>query len=274
MQEITKDLIKSFLKTRKKESSKIDFGHCLLINGSSGKVGAAVISSKACLRTGTGLVTVNIPFEERQILQIAVPEAMIEFRESIDINFLKFNAIAIGSGFGIDKESKKIFESVIKNVKCPILLDADALTLFSQSKNSISLPDKTILTPHVKEFDRMFGIHDSHEERIQSAIKIAAENDIIIVLKSSKTIITHSNLIFENTIGNSGLAKAGSGDALGGIITSLLSQGYFPSEAAVLGVYLHALAADLTLKSQSVESMLITDVIDNLGQAFLLLHKS
>lgn len=274
MQTITLDLVKSILKKRKKNSSKFDFGHCLLINGNSGRIGAAVISSKACLRSGTGLVTVNIPYEDRQILQIAVPEAMIEFRETTEINYSKFNAIAVGSGFGLEEESKTIFESVIKKVKCPLLLDADSLTLISLSKNPISLPNLTILTPHVREFDRMFGIHDSHEERIQSAIKIAFEKNIIIVLKSSKTIVTFSNIIFENTIGNPGLAKAGSGDALGGIITSFLSQGYFPSEAAILGVYLHSLAADITLNSQSEESMMITDVIDNIGLAFISLHKS
>ena len=274
MQEITLDLVKSILKTRKKDSSKNDFGHCLLINGNLGKMGAAVISTLACLRSGAGLVSVNVPFQERQIVQIAVPEAMIEFRETKEINYSKFNAIAIGSGFGIDQESKELLELILKNVKCPLLLDADALTLISQSEHLISIPKKTIITPHEREFDRLFGDHRTHEERILSATKIAFEQDIIIVLKSSKTIITFSNKIFVNTIGNAGLAKGGSGDALGGIITSFLGQGYNLTDAAILGVYLHSLAADYTLKSQSEESMSISDVINNLSKAFNHLHES
>ena len=268
MKEITPLLAKSYLKVRKSESSKIDYGHCLLINGNIGKMGAAIISSKACLRAGVGLLSVSIPTHERQIIQISVPEAMIEIRKSKSIDFSKYNAIGIGSGLGISSESEKILENVINDAKCPLLIDADALTILSKQTKPLKLPENTIITPHVSEFDRLFGEHHSHEERIAKAQQKSLELGIIIVLKSSETVITFSDELYINTIGNPGLAKAGSGDALGGIICAFISQGYNSSVAAILGVYIHSLAADLTLKNQSVESMLISDVIESLGAAF------
>jgi len=135
------------------------------------------------------------------------------------------------------------------------------------------LPVKSILTPHPKEFDRLFGNHTSEEERRKTAITKANELNTIIVLKGHQTFITDGNASFQNTTGNSGLAKGGSGDALTGIITAFLAQGYEPLNAAILGVYLHGLAADITLETQSPESMLITDVIENLGKAFYKIQK-
>lgn len=268
MKEITPLLAKSFLKIRKSDSSKIDYGHCLLINGNIGKMGAAIISSKACLRAGVGLLSVNSPNYERQIMQISVPEAMIEIRKVKSVDFSKYNAIGIGSGLGVTSESEEILGYVINDAKCPLLIDADGLTILAKQEKPLNLPENTIITPHVREFDRLFGEHYSHEERITKAQQKSKELGIVIVLKSSKTIITFSNELYINTIGNPGLAKAGSGDALGGIICAFMSQGYESSVAAILGVYIHSLAADLTLKHQSVESMLITDVIESLGEAF------
>lgn len=260
--------IQAIFKKRLPVTHKGNHGHALIIAGGKAKMGAAIIAAKSALRAGAGLVTVNIPKKERLAVFSSVPEAMIEFREESN-NWEKYNALAIGPGFGTDKPAERKIEFVIKNVKQPIVFDADALNVLAKKQIWLQiLPPKSILTPHEKEFDRIFGIHFSAEKRQQKAIEKATELNCIIVLKSHKTFITNGKQSYQNTTGNAGLAKGGSGDALTGIITAFLAQGYEPINAANLGVYLHGLAADITLETQSVESMLITDVIENLGNAF------
>jgi NAD(P)H-hydrate epimerase len=232
-------------------------------------MGAAVISAKACLRSGVGLLTVNIPEEERFILQTSLPEAMLEFRENENIDFSVFSAVAIGPAFGIDEVSVQLFKKIIHNINQPVVFDADALTILSKEKEILNqLPTNSILTPHPKEFDRLFGDHINLEDRQQKAILKAIELNCVIVLKGNSTFITNGETSFLNTTGNSGLAKGGSGDALTGMITSFLAQKYEPFIAAQLGVFIHGLAADCTLINQSEESMLISDVIENIGEAF------
>ena len=261
--------VKSILKTRSEESHKGTFGHALIFAGSKGKMGAAVISSKACLRSGVGSLTANIPEEERSILQTSLPEAMLQFRENEIVNLSVFSAIAIGPAFGTDEISVQLFRKITLLVNQPIVFDADALTILSSEKDILNqLPANSILTPHPKEFDRLFGEHFSLEERRETARQKAKELNCVIVLKGNKTFITNGVESFINETGNSGLAKGGSGDALTGIIVSFLAQKHTTLEAAKLGVYLHGLAADLTLKNQSEDSMLISDIIDNLGLAF------
>ena len=191
-----------------------------------------------------------------------------EFREE-KTNWDKYTVFAVGPGFGIDKSAERKIELLVDNVKTPCVFDADALTIFSNNQQLLNqLPKKSILTPHSKEFDRVFGDHSSEDERRQTAITKAKELNLILVLKGHKTFITDGVHNYENTTGNSGLSKGGSGDALTGIITAFLAQEYEPLNAAILGVYIHGLAADITLETQSEESMLITDVIENLGKAF------
>ncbi len=261
--------IKLILKSRKPDSNKETYGHALLVVGSKGKMGAAAIAARACLRSGVGLLTVNIPSEERSILQISIPEAMIIDRESNEIDYPFFSAIGIGSGLGISKETQEIIIKLLGDYKHPMVIDADALNIISSNKKLLDImPKGMILTPHSKEFDRLFGHHISTNERIKSAIKKAKEMRCIIVLKGHKTIITNGIETFQNTTGNAGLAKGGSGDALTGMITAFLASNYTPFESAKLGVYLHGFAADYTLKKQSMESMLITDIIENIGYSF------
>lgn len=261
-------IIQKLFKKRVPNSNKGNHGHVLIVAGSKSKMGAAIIAVKACLRTGAGLVTVNIPKKERAAVFASIPEAMIEFRKDKN-NLEKYNAFAIGPGIGLDKQAERKLEFVIKNINRPIVFDADALTILAKNQDwFFKLPSKSILTPHAKEFDRLFGIHISDEEQRQTAINKAAELNLIIILKGNQTFITDGKESYQNTTGNSGLAKGGSGDALTGIITSFLAQGYEPLNATILGVYLHGLAADITLETQSEESMIITDVIDNLGKAF------
>lgn len=260
--------IQKLFQKRQPDSHKGSHGHALIIAGSKSKMGAAIIAAKACLRSGAGLVTVNIPKKERLAIFTAIPEAMIEFREDRN-NWEKYNTVAIGPGIGTDKLAKNLLRLLITNSNLPLILDADALNILAENQEQIlNLPQKSILTPHLKEFDRLFGNHHSDSERRQTATTKARELQLIIVLKGHKTFITDGEKNFENTTGNSGLAKGGSGDALTGIITAFLAQGYESLNAASLGVYIHGLAADITLETQSAESMLITDVIENLGKAF------
>lgn len=268
MKLLDKKAVKAILKPRAPASHKGDHGHALLIAGNKGKMGACVIGAKACLRSGTGLLTANVPEEERSIIQTAIPEAMIAIREDWQ-HFSDFSAIGIGPGLGLSGDSKKLVMQVLEEVHQPVVWDADALNILSTKKNWLKkLRKNAILTPHPKEFDRLFGSHHSQEQRIKKAIDTAAALDCILVLKGSETLITCSRGTVVNSSGNAGLAKGGSGDALTGMITAFLAQGYEPFAAAKLGVYLHGLAADVALGTQSMESMLITDVIECIGKAF------
>jgi hydroxyethylthiazole kinase-like uncharacterized protein yjeF len=269
MEALTKEIIKSLIKPREATSHKGTHGHVLLIAGSKGRMGAAVIAARACLRTGAGLITVNVPEQERFILQVAIPEAMLVMWENTIHDLGIFSAIAIGPGIGTEKESEEMLMRIFTEFKKPLLLDADALNIVSTDKKLIGkIPQGTTITPHPKEFDRLFGIHQTSDQRIHTAVLKAQELGLVIVLKGNKTLVTHLGEAFVNTTGNAGLAKGGSGDALTGIITAFLAQGYAPFTAAKLGVYLHGLAADITLQIQSMESMLITDVVECLGKAF------
>lgn len=259
--------IKSIYKKRPCDSHKGTHGHALLIAGNENKMGAAIIASKACLRSGVGLLTVAFYPENKNVLFDSIPEAM--YANSCVMNDLSpYNAIGIGTGIGVDEISLQYIYELYKN-KLPVVFDADALNLIAKYKidwKHFNFP--FVLTPHPKEFDRLFGEHYSEPERRSTAIQKATALNCIIVLKGHKTFITDGFHNFENATGNSGLAKGGSGDALTGMITSFLAQGYTTLEAAILGVYLHGLAADITLQTQSEESMLITDVIENIGLAF------
>lgn len=261
-------IIQRLFQKRLPTSHKGNNGYALIVAGSKSKMGAAIICAKACLRAGAGLVTLNIPKKERAAVFAAIPEAMIEFREDKN-DWNNYNAFAIGPGIGSKKSAESLLNSILEVSSKPLVLDADALNMIAKNQNLFSkIPPNTILTPHPKEFDRLFGKHDTATERRITAISKAKELKLVIVLKNHHTFITNGEHSFENTTGNAGLAKGGSGDALTGIITAFTAQGYHPINAAILGVYLHGLAADSTLETQSLESMLITDVIENLGNAF------
>jgi NAD(P)H-hydrate epimerase len=266
-------IIQKLFQKRKSDSNKGNHGHALIIAGSKSKMGAAIIATKACLRAGAGLVTVTVPKKERAAVFTSIPEAMVEFRED-KTAWNNYNAFAIGPGIGTDTSAKNLLKLLISNINLPIIFDADAMNILAKNQDWLSeIPLNSILTPHPKEFDRLFGYHASEEERRATAINKAREQNLIIILKGHQTFITDGAESFQNTTGNSGLAKGGSGDALTGIITAFLAQGYEPINAAILGVYLHGLAADITLETQSQESMLITDVIKNLGKAFCQIQK-
>ncbi|MGV3609611.1 MAG: NAD(P)H-hydrate dehydratase [Fluviicola sp.] len=271
---LTNNEIKSCLKQRELLSNKSDHGHAFIIAGRKGVMGSAVIAARSCLRSGVGLLTVCVPVEERNIVQNTVPEAMVLMRED-DPNLEGFSAIGIGPGMGTDEASEERLVSMLVQSRVPLVLDADALTIIARNKKRFGcIPENTIITPHTGEFDRLFGVHKTNEARIKTARIKAAEYRIMIVLKGPETAIISAGEIWYNTTGNAGLAKGGSGDALTGIITSFLAQGYDPIIAAKIAVYFHGLAADLTLNQQSMESMLITDVIENFGKTFEMIRNS
>lgn len=266
---ITKKLIQSIYQPRQNDSHKGNHGHALMIAGSAGKMGAAVIAARACLRSGVGLLTLKIPASQAAVLHAAIPEAMLNLEDNFSIDYNAYSAIGIGPGMDTHVSSLALVSNVLKQNTKSIVMDADALNLLAENKKLWKLlRPGTIMTPHPKEFDRLFGAHEDENHRLQTATQIAKEQQIIIVLKGHQTHIVDDTTIYQNANGNAGLAKGGSGDALTGMITAFLAQAYTPINAAILGVYLHGLAADITLKTQSMESMLITDVIENMGSAF------
>ncbi len=262
------------IKKRDKFSHKGDYGHALLITGSYGMMGAGVLSAKACLRTGVGLLSTYIPKSGYEIMQTSVPEAMcrVYYNEDNSIeDFGNYSAIGIGSGLGKTEKSKQILQSLLENHKQPIVIDADALNLISENKNLLKLiPENSIITPHPKEFERLTQNYKTSAERIYAQIEFSTKHKIYVVLKGAYTSVsTPKGKCHFNTTGNAGMATAGSGDVLTGIILSLLAQGYSSENAAKFGVYLHGLAGDIARKKYGIESVISSDIIKSIGKAYI-----
>ncbi|MGH2666006.1 NAD(P)H-hydrate dehydratase [Flavobacterium sp.] len=253
-------------------------GHALIIGGSYGKAGSVCLASKACLKSGAGLVTAYIPKCSYAIVQTAVPEVMVitddymEHIVSIHFSILP-QAIGIGIGMGQHPDTQHAFFNFIKMNKIRLVIDADGLNILSQNKEWLGLlPEKTILTPHLKELERLIGAWDSPEDRMEKVKLFSAQFNVIVVIKGAHTQIVDKTMVYENTTGNQSLATAGSGDVLTGIITGLSAQDYSPIDAAILGVYLHGLAADIALPETGYHSFIASDCIAFLGKAFLSLE--
>ena len=220
------------------------------------------------MRTGTGLLTVNILQEDQSTINTFLPEAMTKNR-SEKISFDTYSTIGIGCGLGTNDHAKKLVVDVLENYTKPIVIDADALNIIAANKNLLQqIPAGSIITPHPKEFERLFGVCENDFDRMNKAIALSEQHNFIIILKGHYTLIAANGKGYFNNTGNVGLAKGGSGDALTGMIVSLLAQKYSSLHAALIGVYLHGLAADISLENQSKESLLATDVIENIGKAF------
>ena len=250
-------------------------GHALLIGGSYGKIGAVCLSSKAALKTGCGLVTAFIPKCGYEIVQISIPEVMVltDVQEKI-ISNITFDivpqAIGIGPGIGQENATQNALHEFFKANKTPLVIDADALNILSQNKSWLSLlPPKTILTPHPKELERLIEKWNSETEKFEKTIAFSKKYQLIIVMKGAPTHIIDGDAVYENTTGNAALATAGTGDVLTGMITSLLAQSYEPINAAMLGVYLHGLTADIALPETGYQSFIASDIIANIGNAYL-----
>ena len=267
----TEDMAMPILRKRTKFSHKGTYGHALLVAGSAGKTGAALLASEACLRTGVGLLTAHLPKDALLPMQVYLPEAMTSIDKSethcteID-DIIPYTAIGVGPGIGKNAETATLLKKIIQDATQPLVLDADALNIISENPTWLSfLPDNTILTPHPKEFERLFGKTNNSYERLELQRKMSVTHNIIIVMKGAHTAITFPNgTCFFNSTGNPGMATAGSGDVLTGMILSLLAQRYTPQEAALLGVYLHGKAGDDAANEIGENSMMARDIIGNL----------
>ena len=267
-------LVRPFLRMRPKFSHKGTFGHALLIAGSYGMVGAAVLASRACLRTGCGLLSVHVPGRCCDVLQTSVPEAMLEldadgscFSETSDLS--RYNAVGVGPALGKKEESRMALGALLDSVYVPLVVDADALNIIADAGWLCRLPENTIITPHPKEFDRLAGVSTSGYDRLEKQMILSVKHKIVIVLKGANTSISMPDgRCFFNSTGNPGMATAGSGDTLTGMILSLLAQKYEPEAAALLGVYLHGLAGDLAAADGSQESLMASDISLYIGKAY------
>lgn len=273
---ITKEYVKHILIRRNAFSHKGNYGHALIIAGSYGKMGAAVLATKATLRAGAGLVTSNIPRCGYSIMQTAVPEAMCicdkaedylaRFEGDPDV----YNAIGTGPGIGTRPETADFLKSLLSRSSHPLILDADALNLISKDNRLLALiPKGSVLTPHPGEFKRLFGETVSSYQRLQLQLEKSRALDVTILLKGHHTCITTpSGQAWFNTTGNAGMATGGSGDVLTGLLTGLLAQSYTPDQAAILGTWLHGAAGDIGAKAASMESLTASDLVRHMGAAF------
>ncbi|WP_375558750.1 NAD(P)H-hydrate dehydratase [Bernardetia sp. OM2101] len=293
---LTTQKVKQIYKPRTRTGHKGTFGHALLIVGSYGKIGAAQLSAKAALRSGVGLLSIRTPKCGVIPLQSSVPEAMIlvddfdtkksktknkyildSFSNKLLDKLPNYKTIGIGCGIGTEKQTQKVLLQVLKEINYPIVIDADALNILSQNRNYENddtdwlyfVPKNSILTPHPKEFERLFGKTKTVEERHRLLKKLAQKHQFCILLKGSFSALALPNGdIYHSTFGDIGMATGGSGDVLTGILTSLLAQGYSSEESLLLGVFLHGKAGELAAKNKSSESMLPSDLIDELGNVF------
>ena len=263
--------VAALMPPRKSNSHKGDHGHAWLLAGGQGKMGAALMSAKACLRSGCGTLTIHVPAGQAAVVHGTIPEAMVScdgFKHLSALpNFVKAAAIGVGPGIGTDEATARMLKVLIQGAPAPLVIDADALNILGQNKTWLAfLPKGTILTPHPKELERLVGSNATNDhERLMQAKELAVRQGIVVVLKGAHTAIcAPDGKLFFNGTGNPGMAKGGSGDALTGIITSLRAQGLDPLSSALLGVYAHGMAGDLAAEELGMDGMLPTDLIEQL----------
>ena len=267
--------ISKLLLNRSPFAHKGQMGNALLVAGSYCMAGAAVLAARACLRAGAGKVTINSPKRNIPVLQMSVPEAVIQkgseetiFAEAVDTE--DFSALGIGPGLGQSEQTAIALIAQLRRTQCPIVADADALNILANHRAWLQqLPQGIIMTPHPKEFDRLEGHSADSYERLMKASKLAERLKGYVILKGHYTAICcpGGHILFNST-GNAGMATAGSGDVLTGIITGLLARGYKPEDACVVGVYLHGLAGDIAAQEVGEESLVASDIINYLPRAF------
>ena len=273
---LEEDDVRCRMRQRDDFAHKGTMGHALIIAGSRGMAGAAMLATKACLRSGVGKVTVHTPAANIIPLQIGVPEAILDidpdncfFTEAVSTD--RFQAMGIGPGLGNNENSAITMIGQLRRAQCPIVIDADAINILATHKAWMQqLPAGCILTPHIGEFERLEGASSDSYDRLSKAIILADRQQAYIVLKGHNTaIVTPGGRIMFCPTGNSGMATAGSGDVLTGVITALLARGYAQADACLVGTYLHGLAGDIAAKKFGKESLMASDIIDALPEAFM-----
>lgn len=268
--------IKTIYRRRPAWGHKYNFGHALLFAGSRTMMGAALLCAKACLRSGAGLCTLHVAAEQMPVLHTAIPEIIASDENDFSVLSHKKNTIAFGPGLEINVSNKQLLQNILQQWPGALLIDASGLSLL---KSLLPLLKQratglTVLTPHSGEFEQLFGQCANDFERMKSALQQAVLYQCYIVLKGPHSYIACPNGEgYFNTSGNSGMATAGSGDALSGIITGLLAQQYSMKNACILGVYLHGLAGDIAAEKISKEALMASDIIDSLGAAFKQIEK-
>ncbi len=272
---IDQEIIRAIYRPRHAFTHKGDYGHALLITGSYGMMGASILAARACLRSGVGKLDCQIPACGYEIMQQAAPEAMSVVNGIQNLNSFipskKYAAIGVGPGIGRFTENGRLLSELFSRADVPLVVDADALYALSQEPERLKkLPAGSVLTPHGYEFQRLFGEAENDFDRIKLAKEKAAMLNCYIALKGHHTlVVTPQGQAYFNSTGNAGMATGGSGDVLTGVITGLMSHGYPALEATLLGVYIHGLAGDIAAKKLSMESLIASDIIENLGEAFL-----
>lgn len=275
-QYVDEKIIRSMLKKRQAFSHKGNYGHVLLMAGSFGKMGACVLANKAAVRSGAGLVTCFIPACGYLIMQTAIPEVMClcdkeeDCLSEIPEKPEQYSAIGIGPGIGQHQKTVDALKKLLSVIKKPMVLDADALNIMGKHKALLKeIPPHSLLTPHPREFERLFGKTKNSFERLTLQLKKSKEHNLYILLKGHRTCITSPDgQVFFNSMGNAGMATGGSGDVLTGLLTGLLAQGYKTGETAVLGAFLHGFAGDLAAADLSEESLIASDIIAYFGKAY------
>lgn len=276
---IDDSIVRAILPPRKKFAHKGNFGHAALLAGSQGMMGAAVLSAQSCLRSGVGKLTCYVPKAGYEIMQISAPEAMCVVAGNDHIgtveNIGSYNAIGVGPGMGRHAEGAPLLQQLFQQSKGALVLDADALNILGEHQSLFDqLPSRAVLTPHVKELERMFGPAANDFERWELAVHHAQKLGITIVLKGAYTLVaTPGGMTWFNSTGNPGMATGGSGDVLTGIITGLCAQALIPEQAAIAGVYLHGLAGDLAAAQVSEQALIASDITRYLGNAYLYLQQ-
>tara|TARA_R110002049_G_scaffold227347_1_gene399490 strand:+ start:4092 stop:4934 length:843 start_codon:yes stop_codon:yes gene_type:complete len=268
--------IRSLIKTSSRFDHKGTHGHALIIAGSLGMMGAAVLATKAALRSGAGLVSVQVPKSGVDILQISAPQAMVipdansNFISTIKLNRV-FQAIGIGPGINQSKETVSAFKELLNQVNQPLVIDADGLNILANNADLLSLiPKNSILTPHLGEFKRLVEDFTSDENKDFIHASFCQKYECYLLLKGAdSSLCTPEGNFYTNSTGNEGMGKGGSGDVLTGIITAIVAQGYSPKNAAIIGMFVHGLAGDLVAEKLGKISMNSQDIIDFLPEAFI-----
>jgi hydroxyethylthiazole kinase-like uncharacterized protein yjeF len=281
---ILRSFVSSLIPVRHCESNKGDYGRVLIVTGSAGMTGAGCLSAGAALRTGAGLVYLAVPASLSHIYSTSLKESMTVSLEDQGTGFLnrksikpllanmkRKDVIAIGPGLSVNKNIIEIVDAVIKNSEVPVVMDADALNAVARD-TSVLKQRKTqiVVTPHPGEMARLTGmsIEDVQSNRLETAKEFAAQYGVITVLKGAKTIIADPDgTVYINPSGNPGMATAGAGDVLTGIISGFIGQGVKPFEAAVAGVYLHGMAGDRAAEQKGQHGLIAGDIIEELPYA-------
>lgn len=277
---VTQADVQAVLKQRPKFSHKGHYGHALLIAGSAGKMGAAQLAAKACMRAGAGLTTTHTPISGAGYLQTTVPENMISFDEHDEYfttvpHLDKYDAIGVGPGIGTYDITATALKQLLEAADTPMVLDADALNILAEHKHMLDLvPENSILTPHPKELDRLTAPKNSVYSRVGEQARLAKKYNIYVIQKGANTATaTPEGVIFFNSTGTPGMSTGGTGDVLTGVILGLLAQGYQPKDAAILGAFLHGLAGEKAAGEHGMEAMIAGDLIEHMGSAFKTLYK-